>query len=968
VQRKVVTVLFCDVTGFTALGEQLDPEALQALLARYFERMKAIVELHGGTVEKFIGDAVMSVFGVPVAHEDDALRALRAATQMRAALPELGVEARMGVNTGEVVTGTEERLATGDAVTVAARLEQAAAPDEILVGSATFELTRDAVEADPVDPLTLKGKADPVPAYRLVRVHEPAERRHEGPFVGRELELERVLQSWLTAVAEHRCQLVTVVGTPGVGKSRLAAEFLARAEANAARGRCLPYGEGITYWPVVEVLKQLRPRIFDEPVGRALAVVLGDGGTATSEEIAWAFRKVLEHAGGERPLVVVFDDIQWAEETFLDLVEHVALLSSGAPLLLLCMARPELLDRRPTWPVAMHLDPLTGAEIDEVIGDRVPPDLRSRIVDLAGGVPLFAEEMVAMAAGSKGDVVVPPSLQALLAARIDQLGPAERRVLECASIEGEVFHRGAVQALAPEEQQVTARLAGLVRRQLVVPDRSQIPGDDGFRFRHLLIRDAAYEGLAKSTRADLHERFAGWLDSREPGLVEADEVVGYHFEQTYRYRTELGPPDERALAARTHARERLHASGRRALLRSDVRAALNLLRRALELTDADDPAVSLRLDYSDAVDRSGAKERAVEVAEHAAALARSAGDRVGELRASLRAVRRNWWLEVSVTSADLQAVVDEARLVFEQVGDEPGLTEVYLAIAELENNRCRQAGTLDALTTAAVHADRAGDAHAQREILTNIAAANWFGPTPVRDAMTWLDEQSPRWDPGDPGFRQHRAILLAMLGRFGEARTLISQARAQAADFGLPPRLGPLWWVEIHEGDYGAAAQELRRLCELLEEIGETGRLSSLRGTLGESLYELGRDAEAEEALAAGEALTMSDDVTNQVLFRRVRAKMLARRGEHAPAELLAREAVVIAERTDMLMQQGNAHADLADVLVMAGQPAEAEDELRQALERYERKENVVMAGRIRERLAALAGNTGRVRDRTPRT
>jgi class 3 adenylate cyclase len=329
-QRKTVTVLFCDLTGSTALGETLDPERLRALLPRYFERMKGIVKRHGGSVEKFIGDAVMAVFGVPVLHEDDALRAVRSAVEMRDALPELGLQGRIGVMTGEVVTGTEERLATGDAVNMAARLEQAAQRGEVLVGQPTLALVGDAAEVEPVEPVELKGKAEPVPAYRLLRVREAPERRHGALFVGRERELALVREAWERVRAGQRCELVTVVGDAGVGKSRLCVEVLASIEATVVRGRCLSYGEGITYWPVVEVLKQIGVQPVDEAAAAAIRSLLGETDAQTSaEEIAWAFRKTLEHAASEQPVVVVVDDIQWGEETFLDLIEHVAMLSSG---------------------------------------------------------------------------------------------------------------------------------------------------------------------------------------------------------------------------------------------------------------------------------------------------------------------------------------------------------------------------------------------------------------------------------------------------------------------------------------------------------------------------------------------------------------------------------------------------------------------------------------------------------------
>lgn len=497
-KRKTVTVLFCDLAGSTALGETVDPERLRVILAGYFERMKEIIESHGGSVEKYIGDAVMAVFGVPQLHEDDALRAVRAAVEMRDAVPELGLEARIGVMTGEVVTGTQERLATGDAVNVAARLEQASAVGEVLIGQPTLLFVRESVEVEPVEPIALKGKAEPVLAYRLLSVSAAPERRHDSHFVGRVRERELIEAAWAAVCGERRCGLLTVVGNPGVGKTRLVAEVLLAVDARQVRGRCLHYGKGITYWPVVEVLKQLETLPPDNAAAAAIKSLLGESGAASSaDEIAWAFRRTLEHAAAERPLVVVFDDIHWAEETFLDLVEHLALLSSGAPILLLCIARPELSDRRPSWPVTLRLEPLPDSEVAALIPDRFGPALREKIVHSAGGNPLFVGEMLAMMADSVGEVVVPPTLQALLAARLDQLAVSERSVLERAAVEGEVFHRGAVQALDPADGYVIPRLVSLTRKELIRPEAAQLVGEDGFRFRHLLVRDTAYEGLPK---------------------------------------------------------------------------------------------------------------------------------------------------------------------------------------------------------------------------------------------------------------------------------------------------------------------------------------------------------------------------------------------------------------------------------------------------------------------------------------
>ncbi len=611
--RRTVTVVFCDVTGSTALGEQLDPESLRAVMARYFDAMRAVIERHGGTVEKFIGDAVMAVFGVPVLHEDDAVRAVRAAAGMRDALVELNgdlerdygttLAVRIGVNTGEVVTGTEERLATGDAVNVAARLEQAAETGEILIGPETYALVRNAVEVDRRAPLELKGKSSALTPYRLRSVARDVPghaRRFDAPLVGRERERRLLGDAWERVVTERSCSLFTLLGPAGVGKSRLAAEFLKKIDATVARGRCLSYGEGITYWPVVEVVLQLRGD--EREVAAPIAALLGEAASPSSpEETAWAVRKLFEARAAETPLVIVFDDIHWGEATFLDLIEHIAGLSRGAPILLLCIARPELMDTRPTWAggllnaTTVLLEPLAPDEADELIerllgDDDLHPSLQARIRETAAGNPLFLEEMLAMLQeeGADGDVIVPPTIQALLAARLDQLAAAERGVLECGAVEGEVFHRGAVQALAPAEAEIDSRLTTLVRKELVRPDRATLPGEDAYRFRHLLIRDAAYDALPKSTRATLHESFARWLETQAGSLIELDEMVGYHFEQAYRYRTELSPIDEAARRLGELAAEHLARGGRVAADRGDVRAAESLLRRADALLPEED--------------------------------------------------------------------------------------------------------------------------------------------------------------------------------------------------------------------------------------------------------------------------------------------------------------------------------------------------------------------------------------------
>ena len=762
--RKTVTVLFCDVTGSTALGESTDPEALRALLARYFERMKTIVESHGGTVEKFIGDAVMAVFGIPAAHEDDALRACRAAVEMRDALPELGIRGRIGVNTGEVVTGTEERLATGDAVNVAARFEHASAPGEVLIGEATHALVHDAVVVEPVEPLSLKGKSEPVPAYRLVSVLGAPERGHALQFVGRATELAQIVEAWERAEAQSRCDLVTVVGDAGVGKSRLVAEALAQLKSRVVRGRCLPYGDGITYWAVVEVVKQLAALPSDPIAAAAIRSLLGESDVGTSgDEIAWAFRKLLEE---KAPLVVVFDDVQWGDETFLDLVESTALLSAGAPLLLLCMARPELVERRPSWPGTLRLEPLPAEQADALIGDAVSDELRERIARAAGGNPLFISEMLAMAA-EDGDVDVPPTLKALLAERLDQLDEAERKVLERGSVEGEIFHRGGVQALAPEETQVTTRLAALVRRQLVRPDRAQIAGDDGYRFRHLLIRDAAYDALPKAVRADLHARFADWLDQHGHTLVERDEIVGYHLEQAARYRIELGQPDP-DLAER--AALRLAAAGNRAIDRQDYRAGAALLDRAADLVRPHRTDVALELESAWALEEFDTRT-AVETAEAVAEHAEAAGDHSGAILARAMAlVGRNYAGEPDATD-EVIALCRAALPLEEERGDPRRLVLLWEMLASAADFHQQHDDAVEALLQALRYQRLAGYSRSATELEWSLI----IGPRPADDAMRTMDELAD-WRP--PGSQDgQRAMLLAMLGRFDEAWPL-AEARS----------------------------------------------------------------------------------------------------------------------------------------------------------------------------------------------
>jgi class 3 adenylate cyclase/tetratricopeptide (TPR) repeat protein len=1022
--RKVVTIVFADVTGSTALGERLDPEALRRIMGRYFEEMSAVIERHGGTVEKFIGDAVMAVFGIPQLHEDDALRAVRAADGMRRALEALnhdlerdhgvGLAARIGVNTGEVVAGdpsSGQRLVTGDAVNVAARLEQAASPGQILLGESTHRLVKDAVEVTALEPLDLKGKAKPIPAFSLAVVLEATAghaRNLDSAMVGRHKELEMLERALERVTIERTSHLFTLLGPAGVGKSRLVQEFAGErgTTATVLRGRCLSYGEGITYYPLVEIVQAAAgvERGDDLETGRAKLAALAEGiedrervvalvagllswaEPVAAEDAQWGVRKLFEHLARDEPVVLLFDDIHWAEPALLDLIEHLADWSRDAPLLIVCVARPELLDLRAGWAggklnaTTILLEPLAADEVSRLVDNLlgradIPADARARIMEAAEGNPLFVEEMLGMliddgllqfvdgtwrAVEDLARITVPPTIQLLLAARLDRLDAEERAVIERGAVEGKVFHSGAVKTLAPESlrQKVPSRLLALARKELIRPDRAEFAGEDAFRFRHLLIRDAAYQAMPKEQRADLHERFASWLERVAGDRVsEYEEILGYHLEQAYRFRVELGISDGHTAELGRAAADRLMASAERARERSDVAGAEALLRSAVEISDG---AARSRASFelSRTLNESFDFQACAEAAERAIEVARATDDRPHEVRSRLILAEARAQIDPTQTLAETKAVTEEALAELQGLGDEDGIAHATLTLARMAFFEGRAARCIEIVERLL---DRAAvmPFSVRLEIALNLGSASYFGPQTVADAIRThefaleLVEQSVITR---AGLLNARAALWAMQGLREEWLREIERVDRLVA--GTP--IGILFQTRGEAarvlGRFDQAQDIFREAVAFWDARGETAFNSTCTALLAVVLCDLGRFDEAEHQAARSRDLSADDDFASHAAWRMARARVRSDRDDHMGALGDADQAVSILDATDYIAWQAEGNEVRGMVLAASGRTAEATADLERSIELFERKGVVPAVERVRGRLASLLG------------
>ena len=1008
--RKTVTALFCDVAGSTDLGQRLDPETFRGLMESYFAIVAEVLVRHGGTVEKFVGDAVMAVFGIPVAHEDDALRACRAALEMLAAVneanrrtaraQEVTLEVRIGVETGEVIVGDPSRgstFASGAAVNLSARLQQSAGPGECLLGPQAHRLVREMVEVETPASLSLKGLPAPVTAYRLLAATEQVagatSRRPVTSMLGRARELALLRQAYDRAATDRTCQLVTVLGPAGSGKTRLAAEFVAGLAAEdlpglVLRGRCLSYGEGVTYWPLVEVVRQAAALTGAEtehdarsrltamlPAGRdvrqvveLVAPVCGLGGSpGEPEDTAWAVQRLFEALAAVHPVVLVIDDLHWAEPGLRSIIDGLCDLSRNAPILVLVLARPELLDDVHDWGAGKRnattalLEPLRDSEVDaltaELLAGRAPPaGLADRIRRAAGGNPLFVEQLVAMLdendqleENRPADLDLPPTILALLTARLDRLPTIERAVLGAASVIGQTFYRAAVVELSEQPPDLVAgALKALLRKGLIRPTRADLPGQDALCFDHVLVRDAAYLALTRDTRARLHERFARWLNKHTEGQAY-DDFIGSHLEAAYLNRVALGPPDEATVQLGEEAATRLAAAGQLLL---DADAAVALLSRALALQPIDGPGRwSIQWDLIEALLRHRAVA-AGDIAESIRASAEAAGNLQWTTRARLvlATVRQNTSPEGATELLAKEA--SDAMRIFDRIGDQLGLGWAHLCLQNVANT----SGKVDvfAMETALAveHLTRAGRTRLAQRSAGGALFAMINGGHP---ASLGLLEARRQADTADGG-RLARMItwvavsfFATLLGRTEQAQQAREQAERLQAELGTADAsetvTGTLGRAALACDGAEEAAELFARQCSTLEEVGGSAYLSTAAGYHAHALLAIGDHRSARRQVDRAIETGGSDDVLTQGLASSALAWLAAAEGGNIDdVRQHMNAALAVIDPTELLLDRALIHSACAEAAGLIGDHPTSRHHRQSAIDLYDAKENIVGA------------------------
>ena len=966
-ERKLATVLFADLVGSTQLLDGQDPEITRRRVTSFFDGVQRCIETHGGTVEKFAGDAVMAAFGIPIAHEDDADRAVRAGLGILDHVSDLGLEARVGIEAGEVVVDeTDSTFATGEAVNVAARLQQAAAPGEILMGESAHRLTVGRIEAESAGPLELRGFRNPIAAYRAIAVRDgQPHAKVSAPFVGRLSELDLLENTLARTIRDRRPHVFTVYGEPGVGKSRLIREFLAGVEGTTIlSGRALPYGEGVTYWPLAEMVKSAAGITDDDPMetakqklieccgDEAIAELLGLAsgvmeaveGERGAPEIAWAAREFADELADVQPLIMVFEDIHWAEEPLLELIDHLAQWVRERALLILCLARPELLDVRPGWgggrvrSTAIELEPL-GRDDSEALADalleehQVSGNIRARLLDKAEGNPLFVEETVRMLLeqGADGGDRIPDSLQAMIGARIDRLPAGAKIVLQRGSVIGRTFWAGAIDHLSPEydADELEDLLDDLLLRDLVTrEERSTIGGEAAYRFKHVLIREVAYGGLSKSGRAEYHTRFAEWL--REKADKEVIEIRAYHLDQACLLYAELDghPPEE---LARTAAKA-LASAGKRALALESNLSARKLLLRSVEL----ESTLGRRFLAARAAWQLGdlpvvRDEMTVLVAEAAAE-----GDRAIQSRAltALSEVAASLDGEL-VRAAEL---ADEALAVVE-ADDHDGRFRALDRRARVARWAGREAEAEEylqqALEAARAAARKDHEARAALQLAgIYVGRMEEDKAAPLIDRALALAEESGSIV-ARASAAQSKGGLHRVRRQYEEAEGWLTKALDLYRETASVPEIAwtsrQLAQVAWETGNPVKAEKLFRESIRLLAPMKERGTLCESQRLLSQLLLAEGRIDEAEKfALAAGETVS-AEDVTSRATTRVALAQVRAAQGRYEEADTLFAEAAEIirsSEHCRILLDVLPPYADFLRGLERDAEAAELEARL----------------------------------------
>ena len=959
-ERKLATVLFVDLVDSTALVTGADPEVVRRRVQVFFDRVSHCVMTHGGIVEKFAGDAVMAAFGIPQAHEDDAERAVRAGLAILAAVEELELEARVGVESGEIVTEDgEATFATGEAVNLAARLEQAAEPGQLLLGPGAHRLTLGRIEVEDVGPVELKGVAQPVWAWRALGADGGGGQRPrslQAPLVGREAELDLLQNTYERALRDRRAHLFTIYGEPGVGKSRLAREFTEAVEgATVLPGRSLPYGEGVTYWPLAEMVKcaagiadddpldvaieKLRAFCEDEAVadllGLASGVLEAVQAEASAQEIAWAAREWAERLAQEQPLVLVFEDIHWAEEPLLELIEHLATWVREAPLLIVCLARPELLDVRPAWgggrlrATAIELEPLARNETEQLVealldGGELSEDARRSLLDKTEGNPLFVEETMRMLAeeGINSVERIPDTVQALIAARIDRLPAEAKATLQRAAVIGRIFWTAALERLSPELESVEQPLEDLLLRDFILSEpRSSIRGEEAYRFKHVLIREVAYASVSKSARAGHHQAFAQWL--KERAGEELFEIRAYHLDHAAKLTAELN--GSVPVELQREAAEALAEAGLRAFAREANRTARHLFVRSVEL----EPTLRRRYLAARAADRLSDLPAVSREMEEVLAGAIEAGDRWTQGRALVTLAEAVVLREADVRAAE--EMIEEALRVFEP-DDLHGRFRALRARATIAWSRGDLAKEEQVMREALDLAREAGRKDFESEAADELASVylarlEFARAAPLVEQAILLAEES--------GSAEARGRALRFAGQLhlyrrelDAADAALEGARGYLAEAGAAWSLGRTLnfaaWTARRKGELPRAERLFRESIRILAPLEDRATLCESQRALAELLLEEHRTEEAERFALAARETVGPHDVTSISTTKMTLGLVRAAQGRDEEAEELLREAWETIAATEHRSGQRDALKALAQFLAERGREDEA--------------------------------------------